>query len=195
LIQSVADQVLNIYFKSADGVYVSLYTPSQVKWAAVTLSQEHQYPAEDVVALRVETKSPKTFAINLRIPGWLAETPSITVNGRAIKTRAQPGTFAAIKRTWRDGDRIELRLPQAFRTESIDDKNPDVVAIMRGPLLYAGLNPWPEVTSTPLPLPAGLKAVHGQTETYVQDVNGKPLTFVPLFKVQDQTYDTYFRRA
>jgi DUF1680 family protein len=195
LIQSVADQVLNIYFKAADGVYVNLYTPSQVKWAAITLSQEHQYPAEDVVALRVETKSPKAFAVNLRIPGWLTETPSITVNGRAVKTRAQPGTFAAIKRMWRDGDRIELRLPQTFRTESIDDKNPNVVAVMRGPLLYAGLNPWPEVASTPLPLPAGLKAVDGQTETYTQDVNGKPLTFVPLFKVQDQTYDTYFRRA
>ncbi len=199
LVQGVADQVLNVYFRSPEALYVSLYTPSQVRWTraagTVVVSQDHAYPAEDVIKLQLQVEKPQAFALNLRIPGWLERKATIKVNGRAFKTKAQPGTFATLERTWRDGDRVELELPQTFRTVAIDDKHPDVVALMRGPLLYAGLNPWPELANTPISIPAGLRAVAGHPETYTHTLDGKALTFVPFFKIEDQPHNTYFRRG
>ena len=45
-----------------------------------------------------------------------------------------PGTFHKIQRTWSDGDRIELTLDRPLRLEAVDEKHPDLLAIMQGPL-------------------------------------------------------------
>jgi DUF1680 family protein len=43
----------------------------------------------------------------------------------------QPGTFAAIRRTWKDGDRIELELPTPLRLEPVDANHPTLVALVQ----------------------------------------------------------------
>ena len=53
---------------------------------------------------------------------------------------ARPGTFALLTRTWKNGDRMEMHLPQSFRNEAIDELHPDTVARLRGPVLYAQLD-------------------------------------------------------
>jgi hypothetical protein len=90
---------------------------------------------------------------------------------------------------------VEARLPQGFRTEAIDDRHPDVVALMRGPIMYVGLNPWPELPSTRLALPSGLQPIAGQREAFLQKVSGKELVFTPFHRVLDETYNTYFLKA
>src|ERR1035441_8119464 len=71
--------------------------------------------------------------------------------------------YAAIRRTWRSGDRIDLTLPQSFRTESIDDLHPETVALMRGPVQYVALNPTPELSQQRLALPSSLKELAPQS--------------------------------
>ena len=50
-----------------------------------------------------------------------------------------PGSFAEIRRQWKNGDRIELELPLATRLKSVDEQNQDTVALMTGPLVLMAL--------------------------------------------------------
>jgi hypothetical protein len=206
LVQGVADYVRNIYFQAPGTIYVNIFTPSRVRWSVagrqVTLTQETGYPAADEVTVAVDTATPAAFTVMIRIPGWLAREPEILVNGRRSPVPAAPGTFAALRRTWKRGDRIELRLPQAFRTEPIDRVHPGTVAMMRGPLLYAALDfrdrrpaapgvPLASLASTPL------EPVAGSRQSYVQTsgAQGQQTVFVPFHEVQNESYDVYFKRA
>jgi DUF1680 family protein len=141
LVQGVADYVLNIYFQSANTLYVNLFVPSEVAWQGIRLEQATTFPSEDLTTISVQTRKPKTFTLALRVPGWLPDTPEIHINGtRHAAPAARPGTFALLTRTWKNGDRVEMHLPQRFREEAIDELHPDTVARLRGPVLYAQLD-------------------------------------------------------
>lgn len=202
LVQGVADYVRNVYFQAPGEIYVNLYTPSRVRWSVggrrVILTQETDYPAGEQVTLHVETDAPTEFKVMLRIPGWLAQEPEIHVNGRRTAVSAAPGTFAALEHTWRRGDRVELRLPQAFRMEPIDRAHADTVALMRGPVMYcaldfAGSGP----SRRPLaPLPgAALTPLADARQSYVQANGARQLVFVPFHTVENESYDVYFQRT
>ena len=141
LVQGVADYVLNIYFQAPNALYVNLFVPSEVTWRGVRLVQETNFPEGEHTTMTVRTRAPsKPFTLALRVPGWLPETPEIHINGRRQSVRAQPGTFALLERSWKNGDRVEMHLPQSFRDEAIDESHPDTVARLRGPVLYAQLD-------------------------------------------------------
>jgi DUF1680 family protein len=199
LVQTVADYPLNIYFHAAakNAIYVNLYTPStaslNVNSTPLHIMQETSYPAEDTTTLHLRPVHSMRFTVNLRIPAWLTQTASIAINGKTIAVSAQPGTFAAIDRTWHPGDNITLTLPQQFRTEAIDDQHPETVALMRGPVQYVALNPTQELGKEPLTLPASLKSVGPQS--FIENYSGRQIVFVPLHHIQNETYTSYFSKA
>jgi uncharacterized protein len=204
LVQGVADYVRNVYFQAPGAIYVNLFTPSRVSWSVagrrVTLAQETEYPAGERVELAVNTDAPTAFAVMIRIPGWLRQEPEIHVNGRRVTATATPGTFAALRRTWKRGDRIELRLPQAFRTEPIDGSHPGTVALMRGPLLYCALDfAGSRATAPGRPLSpltdAPLLPVAGARQSYLQANSAQQPIFVPFYSVENESYDVYFQRT
>jgi hypothetical protein len=141
-----------------------------------------------VVKLHIETENPAEFTVALRIPGWLKQNAQVKINGAPWKTTAIPGTFSRISRQWHNHDSIELQLPQDFRTEAIDDRHPNTVALMRGPVQYIALNPPPEVTRQRMHLPGDLKPIAHQRAIFAD----KNLTFSPLYSVDGESYNTYF---
>ena len=162
LIQAVADYPLDIYFHTRNALFVNLYTPSQVRWrpggsVAVQLSQETNYPDSSEIEMRVKVPRATSFDLHLRIPRWLQNPARINVNGKSYSIPAEPGSFAQIRRKWRDGDTVRLELPLDFRVEAVDDKHPDRVALMQGPRLMVALNP-------PAKLPAHAALVARQTQ-------------------------------
>jgi uncharacterized protein len=173
LVQGVADYVLNLYFHSTDGVYVNMFAPSEVTWSrggsSVKLVQETSFPTGDSTTLYVHTTSPVPFVLGLRVPGWVRDSPEIRINGVRQAGSAKPGSFATLARTWKNADRIEMHLPQSFRTEAIDRLHPETVALMRGPVLYAHLN---------------------QT-TGASDKSAA----VPFYQVQNETYGVYVQKT
>ncbi len=193
LVQGVADYAKNIYFHNDDGLYVNLFASSEVRWQGIKLVQQTRYPAEDATVLRVETAGLREFTLHVRIPGWLKQPARITVNGAPLNAVARPGSFMQVRRTWKDGDRIEVRLPQEFRTEAIDDLHPETVALMRGPVMYVASNPWPELAKTAIALPDGLEQAANQI--YVRHVAGREAVFVPFYTLQNESYSTYFLRG
>src|SRR5262252_8397566 len=136
--QLAADYHISTYLRSADGVYVNLFTPSSVQWTdgggKYGLRQQTNYPLANTVKMQVSATKPSDFTIHVRIPGWTADA-ILSVNGKRASESVQAGTFAAIKRTWSDGDRIELELPRPLRLETVDANHPDLVALINGPVV------------------------------------------------------------
>ena len=197
LAQTVSDYPLNLYFQSADGLYVNLYAPSRLRFThagtPVELTQETRYPAEDTTTIVLRPAGNVEFTVYLRVPAWTKRTAILRLNGKALAIPARRGTYIALRRTWRTGDHLELTLPQDFRTERIDELHPETVALMRGPVQYVALNPTPELSHDRLKLPSGLQQIAAQT--FVENYGGNRIIFVPLYQVENVTYTSYFSKS
>jgi len=140
--QIAADYRISAYFCSQRGVYVNLYLPSTLRWnapgAQFSLRQETAYPYDSQIRLDVTASTPAEFSVFLRIPAW-ARGASLTTNGMRDSRHLEAGTFAEIRRQWKNGDRIELDLPFATRLQAVDAQHPDVMALVTGPLVLMAL--------------------------------------------------------
>lgn len=131
-----------IYSRSADGLWVNLFAASEadaeLEGGRVRLTQTSGYPWKGDVTIEVAPDAPREFTLHVRMPGW-ARNPSLRVNGASVTPAVARG-YAAIHRTWRKGDRVELSLPMPVERLAA---HPNVlhsrgkVAIRRGPLVYA----------------------------------------------------------
>jgi DUF1680 family protein len=124
----------HLWMASRDGGLAALvYAPSRVTaevagGKTVTITEETDYPFDEVVRFRIETAAPVEFPLHLRIPAW-AKGASVAAQGNL-----PAGTLHRIARTWRNGDTVELRLPMEFRARRWHESS---VGIERGPLVLA----------------------------------------------------------
>ena len=141
--QLAADYGISSYYKSRDGIYVNLFVPSRVSWAQngtrAILTQSTEYPRTNTTQFAFSLATPETFAVLVRIPEWAGAKTTVAVNGRRADAAIEPGKFLELRRTWKDGDRVELELEMTARLEAVDGENPDVVALMRGPVALFGV--------------------------------------------------------
>jgi DUF1680 family protein len=192
--QLAADYHISAYLRSVDGVYVNLFTPSRVRWSdgrgRYGLEQETKYPFSNQVAIRVSGSRPKDYALYLRIPAWTALEPVISVNGKRVSDLPRPGTFACIRRTWKDGDRVELELPMRPRLEPVDANHPNLVALMRGPLVLFGVaDSQPSFDQDAL---LQAKPVNNATGDWLaSSVGGSAVTMRPFMNIDQERYSTY----
>lgn len=191
--QLAADYHISTYLRSSDGVYVNLFTPSKVQWSNASgrfaLTQTTEYPFENTVKMQVATSQPAEFAIHVRIPAWTVD-PVLSVNGKTIPEGVQPGTFAAIKRTWNDGDRIELELPARLRLEPVDANHPKLVALLHGPLvLFAVADAQPTFDTNGLLQAKPTNNAKG--DWMARTVDGSEITMRPFMNIDKENYSTY----
>jgi DUF1680 family protein len=121
----------------ADGIQLHLYAPATVEVGDTRLTVRTDYPWDGLVQVRVDRAPPGEWTLSLRVPGWVAGA-SLTAGGERRDVAA--GTYASVRRRWRDGDLAELALPMPVRF-TVADERVDAVrgctAIERGPLVYA----------------------------------------------------------
>ncbi|MGE3492113.1 MAG: beta-L-arabinofuranosidase domain-containing protein [Vicinamibacterales bacterium] len=182
---------LGLYYESGDKLYVNLYVPSTAHWeaAGVKLQMATGFPEGDTATMKLDLRAPRPFTLALRRPSWAGEGFSVRVNGQAVATLPNAGSYVEITRTWRSGDEIALAMPKALRLERLAD-NPRKGVVMWGPLVLAGdLGPAPRrredgdgdgdgVRSAP-PEPPSLVTERPITEL-LQPVPGKPGTFLAV---------------
>jgi uncharacterized protein len=191
--QLAADYHISTYLRSADGVYVNLFTPSKVRWSDAggrfALTQSTEYPLENTVNIQVTASQPAEFSIYVRIPGWTVD-PVLSVNGNRVSEPGRPGTFAAIKRTWKDGDRVEIDLPMRFRVESVDANHPKLAALLHGPLvLFALADAQPTFETTGL---LQAKAASSNKGDWIaKSIDGTEITMRAFMNIDKENYSTY----
>ena len=191
--QLAADYHISTYLRSSDGVYVNLFTPSSVKWldgGKYGLALQTKYPMENKVRIQVSGSRPADYTLYVRIPAWASSDPVLSVNGTRVSDSVQPGTFAAIRRTWKDGDRVDLELPMPLRLEPVDANHPTLVALMRGPLvLFAVADSQPAFDKAELLRAQPVNNAEGDSIATAAD--GKPISMRPFMSIDKESYSTY----
>jgi DUF1680 family protein len=146
-----------MYATQASDIYVNLYIQSQAEMDTednhVKIEQCTQYPWDGEVTLTVHPEKTQRFALRLRIPGWVQQTPvasdlytftdapaqwSVKVNGYTTQAEVVDG-YATIQRAWKEGDEVTLRLPMDVRRIQANEHVADdqgKLAIERGPIVY-----------------------------------------------------------
>jgi uncharacterized protein len=192
--QLAADYHISTYLRSSDGVYVNLFTPSKVQWtdgnARYALKQETKYPFDNKIQIQVSASQPAEYTIYIRIPKWATPDPVLSVNGNRVSDPVQPGFFAAIRRTWKDGDRVELELPMPLHLETVDASHPDLVALMQGPLvLLAVTDSQPSFDQASLLRAKPVNNAKGDWQAISAD--GSSVTMRPFMNIDKESYSTY----
>ena len=153
-----------LWLATADrGLCASLYAASQVTAkvgdaATVTISEDTDYPFSDRVKFKLAATQPVSFPLYLRIPRWCAAA-SVAVNGETVPLDSKALAYAVLDRTWKDGDRLSLRLPMKLSVRKWA-RNHDSVSVDYGPLTfslkigeryarYGGTPAWPETEVFP----------------------------------------------
>lgn len=129
--------VQHLWYAAADGGLAALaYGPCSVRLTIggveVFVEEETDYPFGDAVRFKVTTSAPVAFPLHLRVPGWCAEAVVRVNEGEAL--RPSKGDVHVIRREWRTGDRVELRLPMALRVTRGHER---AATVERGPLVFA----------------------------------------------------------
>ena len=195
--QIAADYRISAYFQNERGVYVNLYLPSTLRWntrgANFALKQTTDYPYESNLRFDMAASKPATFAVFLRIPAW-AQGASLTVNGMRDSRKVDAGSFAEIRREWKNSDRIELELPFTSRLEPVDAQHPDVMALVNGPLVLMALRDGdaklgPVARTTLLSAQQTAPRSHQWTAGSGQTA----LRMKPFLDIADERYTTYLK--
>ena len=125
------------------GLCASLYGASTVRATVgkagerAQIDQATHYPFGDTVQLTITALGrPTEFPLILRVPGW-CEKAVVTVNGRPVEQQpTTAGGYETLKREWRCGDVVEMRLPMRAHFKRWT-ANRESVSVRRGPLAYS----------------------------------------------------------
>jgi uncharacterized protein len=193
--QVATDYGINSYLRDNDGVYVTLYVPSRLRWrqgaARCTLQQSGGYPLDDHIELRIGSSRPETFTLRLRIPEWTGGA-RIEINGVRWNGPAEPGSFAAVRRQWREGDRLDLQLSRPLRLEAVDTRNPDTVALCCGPLVLFALADGAASRPSRRELLGASQIAKTRWEVRTESARH---AFLPYSEIDDEPYTTFLNVA
>jgi len=148
-----------LYSQRADLLALHHYTTSEARSNGFTLRVRSGLPYQGNNTIDVQTESPMEKTLFFRIPNW-AERHVLTVNG-ATETPPVEHGYAALRRTWASGDRVELNFEMPVRMNFCRyevDVNRGRLALTRGPLVYCleQVDNGPELDAVILPTDASL---------------------------------------
>ncbi len=211
----------SIYFRGADTLYVNLFIPSTLSWKekGLTVTQTTRFPEQDRTRLRLKVRGSLSLTLNVRHPSW-CDAATVFVNGRRHTTSRRPGGYVALKRVWRDGDTVEVRLPMSLRAEPLHG-HADLIAFMYGPIVLAGrlgregLTPGADIIvnertygdvlndKVEVPVLVGdvkelvkqIKPSTGEALTFETKGIGRPhdVSLVPFYRVAHERYNLYWK--
>ena len=100
------------------------------------LTQSTTFPDAPTTTLRWTLTRPTEATLKLRHPHWSRDAV-VLVNGVQTARSTDPGSYVDVPRTWKNGDRVELRLTMETAVQHAPAA-PDIVAFTYGPLVLAG---------------------------------------------------------
>ena len=210
-----------IYYHNRQDLFVNLFIPSKLNWKekGIQVIQETRFPENGLSTLTIETAKPVSLNLYIRYPSWATAGAIVKINGKNISIKQKPGSYIALNRTWRQGDRIEINFPMTLRTVTAGNDS-GKVAFAYGPTVLAGVMGTkgfvhPELFSNPqlyndyytynYNVPDNIvQSTHADLKNlndHIQPVAGIPLTFKiikegtilkPLYDIHQERYVVYW---
>ncbi|MFC6102167.1 glycoside hydrolase family 127 protein [Olivibacter domesticus] len=128
-----------IYAHQGNNLYVNLFIPSALQWdeKGVSIKQETSFPDESKTTLTVSPNKEAKFTIFLRYPQWVNRGDfNVTINGTPYPIKQTPGSYVALERTWRKGDKIIVEMPMQLSAEQLLGNSPNYT-FLYGPIALA----------------------------------------------------------
>jgi DUF1680 family protein len=187
-----------IYAHDDESLFVNLYFASTVNWKerGVRLKQITNFPESERTELTIEKTPARAWTLHVRIPAWTTAENSVAINGKLLDVTGTPGSYLALTRAWKAGDRVELTMPMRLAAEPLADDRTQQ-AFLYGPLVLAGQFPktglavdlehgqGPEIQKAPAPAVPPLKSSGADPATWIKPVPGEALTFKTIGQAQD----------
>jgi DUF1680 family protein len=153
-----------IYGVKENNIFINLFVAGTasvvINNKGVQLEQQNNYPWDGKLIFKVFSKSPSSFNMRIRIPGWALDEaiPSdlykfnvshskkveIRINGNPANYSMENG-YAVLTKTWKKGDVVEIDLPMDIKRVVANEKVKEdrgKVALQRGPIMYCA--EWPD---------------------------------------------------
>ena len=155
-----------VYAVKDRNLYVNLFlsnsTHMKIAGKDVALTQNTGYPYDGDIRLVVDKNAAGSFAMKIRIPGWVKGQVvptnlysysdgrhlaySVSVNGKTLEeARLTSDGYFTISRKWKKGDVVKIHFdmePRTVRANSNVADDRGMVSVERGPLVYC--TEWPD---------------------------------------------------
>ncbi|MDL2206941.1 glycoside hydrolase family 127 protein, partial [Eubacteriales bacterium OttesenSCG-928-N13] len=137
-----------------------------------------------------------SFKLLFRIPWWCFGEYTLLVDGKEETAETNSEGFIALDRAW-EHNTIELRFNKPLSSVTLRDK-PDMVALMDGPVVLAGLCDEERVLYGDPKHPEDILVADNEREwslwqnTYRTTGQDRGIRFVPLYQVGYEAYSVYF---
>ncbi|GEN74265.1 glycoside hydrolase family 127 protein [Chryseobacterium hagamense] len=128
-----------IYAHTDNDLYVNLFIPSVLKWAEkkMVLKQENNFPQNPSTKLVFEVAPKSGINLKLRVPEWTnASQITVSINSENIKVSVDSDGYINIKKKWKKGDAVEMKMPMHLTAEQLPDHS-DYYAFKYGPVVLA----------------------------------------------------------
>ncbi len=194
----------DVYYRSADSLFVNLFMATELDWAErnVRIRQETDFPLATSSRITVSPRRPAELSLLIREPAWWGGPMQVSVNGEPHQVPASNG-YVEIRRTFSDGDVVEVEIPRELRIESMPD-NPDRIAFFHGPVLLNVIldnDHVPELMGSNDQLLASLEPVPGQPLHFRAEGIGRiqengvwtttDIYLMPHYQVVEERYSVY----
>ncbi|MGA1976965.1 MAG: beta-L-arabinofuranosidase domain-containing protein [Bacteroidales bacterium] len=197
----------NIFYHTDKELFLFQYIACRLDWKekGLLLTQKTNFPDEQGTTLEFKCEKPVRLTLRVRYPSWAESGISIAVNGEKLKIKAIPGSFIPVKRIWKSGDRVEVKIPFSLRLETMPDDT-NRVAVMYGPLVMAGNlglikdSAAMDLVNKPLPISGSrnpaewMKPAEGRINTFIMINPGLPeeIEVRPFYSFYDRRYSVYW---
>jgi uncharacterized protein len=197
-----------IYTRDADGLFVNLFIPSQVRTHGLVLRQATGFPDDPATSLSVVSGA-GPMTLRVRVPNWVAAPPVVRLNGAAILAPPigtpaaqtgipgpQAGRWIVLRRRWQPGDRLEVTLPMQLAFEPTPDF-PSVQAAIYGPVVLSGVYATDPGELTPALDTASVHRTAAQPMAFeaAAPAHGKPIRLIPVARAAHEYYTVYWQTA
>ncbi len=204
-----------IYSHDANCLFVNLFIPSEVTWAAkgITLRQTTGFPDEPRTRIEVVSGA-ATMALRVRIPSWIAAAPRVLLNGAQIHgpppggsggreasssqggttpgSPLAPGSWLLVERDWQPGDWVEVTLPMRLTMNPAPD-DPGVQALTYGPIVLSGGYGGRSAMSMPQLQPASVALMSARPLAFQAVADNETVTLIPIARMHHEHYNVYWR--
>ncbi len=193
----------HVYYHSDDALWVNLYHATELDWKekGLRLVSRTRFPDEDTIRYALSAKKPVALTFRFRHPAW-CDKMEIKVNGKSVAVTSVPSSYFDLRREWRDGDSLEVRLPMKWRAEALPFSDESFTAFMYGPSLMVGITPpqpgkddfakrrWKDHVASPASTDETAKMI--VTEDKQHPEVPKDIAMMPFWKVYEEHYTIYF---